>query len=173
MKNKLESKSKSKVIPPSPLQLLTRLLTWKLTFPQTIQDCARYPMGSNKVTESLRHNDNLFDLPLNRETSNGTGCNHFVQAFSCMCILSASKSAAMAARVLEWPAEIGARAVDLIWQFERYIKLLRCQDDVLATIEVANYVQACGSVVLVVRTAGYESSFWRDGMKHTAASVFI
>ena len=31
---------------------------------------------------------------------------------------------------------------------------LRLQDDVLATIEVTNYLQACGSVVLVVRTAG-------------------
>ena len=28
------------------------------------------------------------------------------------------------------------------------------QDDVLANIEVTNYLQACGSVVLVVRTAG-------------------
>ena len=66
-------------------------------------------MVTNEVTESLRHNEILADLPLQKETSNDTGCNHFVQAFSSMYILSASKSADMAAKVLKWKAGIGAR----------------------------------------------------------------
>ena len=79
-------------------------------------------MGTNTVPKSLRHNDNLFDLPLpeiifliylyQRATSNVTGCNHCVKILSGMCILSASKSAAMAARALEWKEDIGARAAD-------------------------------------------------------------
>ena len=31
-----------------------------------IQDCTRYPMGTNEVTKSLHHNENLLDLPFER-----------------------------------------------------------------------------------------------------------
>ena len=57
-------------------------------------------MGTNGVTESLRHNEILVDLPLQKDISNYTGYNHFVRTFSSMYILSASKSADMAARAL-------------------------------------------------------------------------
>ena len=60
----------------------------------------------------------------------------------------------MAARSLKWKAKIGALAAASYRQFERYIELVRCQDDVLATIKVADYLQACGSVALFVQTAG-------------------
>ena len=76
-------------------------------------------MSTCAVTESLRHNENLFDLPLERQTANYQSCPH---------------------------------AADYFRQFEQHIELVRCQDDVLATIEVADYLQACGSVV--VQTAG-------------------
>ena len=55
---------------------------------------------------------------------------------------------------LKGKAKVGARAAEYFWQFEGYINLVRCQDDILATIEVANFLQAGGSVALVVRTAG-------------------
>ena len=110
-------------------------------------------MGANEVTESLRHNENFVDLPLQKDTSSDTGCNHFVRTCSSMYILSASKSADMAARALKWKAGIGARTAALFRQFERYTELVRCQNNVLATIKVADYLQACGSVALVVRTA--------------------
>ena len=71
-----------------------------------------------------------------------------------MYVLSAPKSAAMVVRALKCKAEIGARAADQFRQFERYIELVRCQNDVLTIIEVAENLQACGSVVLVLRTAG-------------------
>ena len=64
-----------------------------------------------------------------------------------------SKAAAMAAIFVKWKAKVGS-CNGLLQQFEQYIDLVRCQDDVLAAIEVAEYVQACGSAVLVVRTAG-------------------
>ena len=80
----------------------------KLSFMQTIQNCARYPMCNNAVMTSLSHNENLF-VP------------H------------------------ELKAEIGACAADYVGQFERYIELARCQDNVLETIELASYLQACGS----------------------------
>ena len=38
--------------------------------------------------------------------------------------------------------------------FEEFTENLRCQDDFSEAIEVADYLRACGSVVLVVRTAG-------------------
>ena len=38
-------------------------------------------MGTNEVTESLRHNENFFDLPLERQTLNSTVCIHVVQLF--------------------------------------------------------------------------------------------
>ena len=71
-----------------------------------------------------------------------------------MCKYFMSKSADMAARALEWKAKIGALAAASFRQIERYIELVRCQDDVLATIKVADYLQACGSVTLFMRTAG-------------------
>ena len=49
---------------------------------------------------------------------------------------------------------VGARTAGYFRQFERCIELVRCQDDVVATIEVADNSQACSSVLLVVRTAG-------------------
>ena len=58
-------------------------------------------MGTNEVTESLRHNEILVDLPLQKETSNDTGCDHLVRTFKSMYILSASKSVDMAARALK------------------------------------------------------------------------
>ena len=40
--------------------------------------------------------------------------------------------------------EIRACAADDVRRFEQYIELERCQDDVLAIIEVADNLQACG-----------------------------
>ena len=133
-----------------------------------IQDYARYPMDTNEVTESLRHNDILVDLPLQKETSNDTGCNHFVRTFSSMYILSSSKSADIAARALKWKAGIGARTAASFRQFERYIALLRRHNNALATIKVADYLQACGSVALVVWTAGKHEKMprWNRNIMH-------
>ena len=50
---------------------------------------------------------------------------------------------------LSCKAAFGARAADYFYQFKRCIERVRCQNDVLAI----DYVQAFGSVVLVVRTA--------------------
>ena len=71
-----------------------------------------------------------------------------------MRILSASKSAAMAAS----NAQVNGQS----WRsFSRLLSAVltmhwtsRCQDDVLTTNEMANYLQACGSAVLAMRTAG-------------------
>ena len=63
-------------------------------------------MGTKEVRESLRHNEILVDLPLLKETSNDTGCNHLVRIFSPMYIFSASKSADMSARALKWRPEL-------------------------------------------------------------------
>ena len=49
-------------------------------------------------------------------------------------------------------AKNDAREADYFRQFERYIELVRCEYDVFVTIEVADYLLACGSVVLVMRT---------------------
>ena len=46
------------------IQIATSNLTANLSLIQNIQDCTRYPIGTNEVTESLRHNENLFELPL-------------------------------------------------------------------------------------------------------------
>ena len=54
----------------------------------------------------------------------------------------------------KWNAKVGARPADYFRQFERCIELVRCQDDVVATIEVADNSQACSSAVLSVQTAG-------------------
>ena len=54
---------------------------------------------------------------------------------------------------LKWKLEVVARAAEYFRQFERYTALLRYQGVVLANNEVADYEQACGSVVLVVRAA--------------------
>ena len=35
-------------------------------------------LDKKRVTESLRHNDNLFDLPLELKVSNGSSCNNFL-----------------------------------------------------------------------------------------------
>ena len=45
---------------------------------------------------------------------------------------------------------VGARTAGYFRQFERYIEFVRCQDDVVATIDVADNLQACSSVMLVV-----------------------
>ena len=56
-------------------------------------------------------------------------------------------------------AKVGARTLDYLRQFERCIELIRCKDDVVVTIKVADNLQACSSVVLVVRTEGeYDQS---------------
>ena len=54
----------------------------------------------------------------------------------------------------KWNAKVGARTADYFRPFERCIEFTRCQDDVVARIEVADNSQAFSSVVLVVRTAG-------------------
>ena len=60
-------------------------LTSRLTFIRYILDGTRCPMGTNEVTESLHHNDNLFHLRLERKTMNDTGCNIFGKIFQfCM-----------------------------------------------------------------------------------------
>ena len=126
-------------------------------------------MGTNEVTESLRRNEIFVDLPLQKETSSDTSCNHFVRTFTSMYTLSASKSADMAVRALKWKAGIAARTAALFRQFERYTELVRCQNNVLAIIKVANYLQACGSVALVVRTAGtHEKSHAETGILRTS-----
>ena len=53
----------------------------------------------------------------------------------------------------KWNAKVGARTAGYFRQFEWFIELLRCQDDVVATIEVADNSQACSSVLQVARTA--------------------
>ena len=53
---------------------------------------------------------------------------------------------------LKWKAKVGARAANYVRKIERDIKFKSCQVNVLATIEVADYFQARGSVVLVMRT---------------------
>ena len=55
---------------------------------------------------------------------------------------------------LKWKAKVDDRATDYFRLFELWIELLRCQDDVVATSEMADYIQACGSFVLVVLAAG-------------------
>ena len=56
-------------------------------------------------------------------------------------------------------ANVGARTADCFRQCEQCIELVRCQDAVVATMEVADNLQACSSVLLVVRTAGeYDNS---------------
>ena len=56
---------------------------------------------------------------------------------------------------LKSTTKTGARAADYFLHFEEDIELvIRCQDNGPAIIEVADYLQACGVVVLVVRTAG-------------------
>ena len=65
--------------------------------------------------------------------------------------------AAIAAQVRN--AKVGARTADYFRQFEKCIELIECQDDVVATIEVADNLQACSSVVQVVQTSGeYDNS---------------
>ena len=59
----------------------------------------------------------------------------------------------MVARALKWKAGIGARTAVFFRQFERYTQLIICQSNVLTTIKVADYLHACGSVALVLRTA--------------------
>ena len=54
----------------------------------------------------------------------------------------------------KWNAKVGAGTAGYFQQIERYIELLRCQDDVVATIEVTDNSQACSSVLQVARTAG-------------------
>ena len=68
------------------------------------------------------------------------------KSFSSTCSLFATESAAK--------AKVGDRAADYFQELERNIELVRCQEDVLATIEVADYLQACDSVMLVVQTTG-------------------
>ena len=56
-------------------------------------------------------------------------------------------------------AKVGARRADYFRQFEQCIALIKCQDDVVAAIEVADNLQACSSVVPVMRTSGeYDNS---------------
>ena len=99
-KTKVRVRSKSEVAPP-PTAIFDPNRNASITcYPNTIQDCS-LAMGTNEVTESLHHNDLLFDLPLQRETSNHNDCNHFVQTFSSTCILSASKSVVMAAGAIK------------------------------------------------------------------------
>ena len=65
--------------------------------------------------------------------------------------------AAIAAQVRN--AKVGARTADYFRQFEQCIEQKKCQDNIVATIEVADNLQACSSVVPVVRTAGeYDNS---------------
>ena len=65
--------------------------------------------------------------------------------------------AAIAAQVRN--AKVGARTADYFRQFEKCTELIKCKDNVVASIEVADNLQACSSVVLVVRTAGeYDNS---------------
>ena len=54
---------------------------------------------------------------------------------------------------LNWKAKVGAREVAYSRQFEQNIAFVRYQDDVLVTIDETGYLQACGSAVLVFRTA--------------------
>ena len=56
--------------------------------------------------------------------------------------------------LLECNAIVGTHTADYFRQSDGCIKLIRCQDHVVATIEVANNLQACSSVLLVVQTAG-------------------
>ena len=42
-------------------------------------DVTHEVVSNKKGTESLRYDKNLFNLPLERQTSNDTGCNHLVQ----------------------------------------------------------------------------------------------
>ena len=48
-------------------------------------------------------------------------------------------------------AKVGARTADYFLQFEQCIELIKCLDNVVATIEVADNLQACSAVVPVVR----------------------
>ena len=54
-------------------------------------------MGTNEATESLCHDENLFDIQFERYTLNETGHFPSYKYFSSMCVLSVSKSAAIAA----------------------------------------------------------------------------
>ena len=54
-------------------------------------------MGTNKVTKSLRHNENLFNLPLERKNRTFPFAFTLFKFFSSMWIRSASKLAAIAA----------------------------------------------------------------------------
>ena len=53
-------------------------------------------MGTNEVAESLHHNENLFDLPLQRIHLTIPVAIDTERYLSCLCVISASKSAAMA-----------------------------------------------------------------------------
>ena len=58
---------------------------------------------------------------------------------------------------IKWKVKSGGKAVHSYWHFELYIELARifgCQDDVLTKNYVADYLQACDTVMLVVRAAG-------------------
>ena len=70
--------------------------TFNLKFYPNIQDYTRYPMGTNKVTKSLHHNENLFDLPLDRIRLTILIAIASDNYFSCVLVISASKAAAIA-----------------------------------------------------------------------------
>ena len=68
--------------------------------------------------------------------------------------------------LLKWRGNFSIRTADDFRQFVQHNELVRCQDNDLATIEVANYLQTWAPVVLVVQTAGEndkcqaESAIW-------------
>ena len=51
-------------------------------------------------------------------------------------------------------AKADVRAANCFQRFERYIELVRCQDNVLAMNKVADYLFSSGLDLLVVRAAG-------------------
>ena len=107
-------------------------------------------MGTNDVTESLRHNENLSDLPFERKTVNHTGCTSYKYSSSTYILFAEISSHGSECRSSERPKL--APLQPIFFGRLKDIEHSGCQDDVLSTIEVADYLQAFGSAVLVVRT---------------------
>ena len=72
-------------------------------------------MGTNEVTESLRHNQNPFDLPLKQKETNGTVCSHLVEIFLVLRAYALRQNQRPWQRVpLKWQAIVGAHAADYL-----------------------------------------------------------
>ena len=89
-------------------------------------------MGTNEVTESLRLDKNLFDLPLERKDSaipSAITSYKYLVVCVCVCVILWRRNQQPWQRVpLKCEGKVGARAAEHFQQFERYIELVRCQD---------------------------------------------